>query len=50
MKLKGILVFQMQGKTGECINEETGVVFQVDQTLMEVLNYIKDKNIKIYFG
>lgn len=36
---------QMEGKTGRCINEETGVVFQVDNILIEVLNYINNRNV-----
>lgn len=36
---------QMKGEIGDCINGETGFVFQVDNTLIEVLKYIKNKNV-----
>lgn len=36
---------QMKEKIGDCINEETGCVFQIDNMLIEILNYIKNKNV-----
>lgn len=36
---------QLKGEIGDCINEETGVVFQIDNTLIQVLDYIKNKNV-----
>lgn len=37
--------FHMKGKIGDCINEEIGCVFQIDSMLIEVINYIKNKQV-----